>query len=259
MNEETTIRCEYFEIKLNNNKLRIEINNDKIMFILITGISYYKYIKEYNYDDIVRELNLSEYKDMNNIYNYLIKSEFKIISDERKIIINDKEIKLNEKILTNDEIIEILMDEIKNQNEKINELIKKNEDKEDKINKLEYKYNEIINRINEINEIDKYKSKNENIIKEENRNKDKNSIKLLYIARKAEKFNIFGNECVLKNQNNIKLNINGYTFDLKADCVLNQGYNTIIMNIINPIKDFSKMFFDCNCLANIDDLYKLDE
>ena len=36
------------------------------------------------------------------------------------------------------------MDEIKNQNDKINELIKSNEDKDDKINKLEYKYNEIM-------------------------------------------------------------------------------------------------------------------
>ena len=32
---------------MNNNKLRIEMNNDKILFILITEISYYKYIKEY--------------------------------------------------------------------------------------------------------------------------------------------------------------------------------------------------------------------
>ena len=52
--EQEKIRKEYFEIKINNNKLRIEINNDKILFILIAGISYYKYIKEYNYDKIKR-------------------------------------------------------------------------------------------------------------------------------------------------------------------------------------------------------------
>ena len=50
MEEVETINSNYFEKKINNNKLRIEKNNDKIMFILITEISYYKYIKEYNYD-----------------------------------------------------------------------------------------------------------------------------------------------------------------------------------------------------------------
>ena len=139
MDIQDTIRYEYFEIKINNNKLRIEINNNIIIFIL-TDISYYKYIKEYNYDEISQELNLLEYKDINSIYNYLIKSEYKINNDEKKIIINDKEIKLNEVLLTNDEIIKILMDEIKNQNYKMNELIKDNKDKDDKINNLEYKY-----------------------------------------------------------------------------------------------------------------------
>ena len=149
MDTPDTIRYEYFEIKINNNKLRIEINNNKISFIL-TDISYYKYIKEYNYDEIAQELNLLQYKDINSIYNYLIKCEFKINNDEKKVIINDKEVKLNEVLLTNDEIIKILMDEIKNQNNKMNELIKDNKDKDDKINNLEYKYNEIIDKINEL-------------------------------------------------------------------------------------------------------------
>ena len=39
------IKKEY-EIKINDNILRIEINNDKIISILIIGISNYKYIKE---------------------------------------------------------------------------------------------------------------------------------------------------------------------------------------------------------------------
>ena len=253
-----TIRAEFFEIKIKNNKLRIEINNDKIMFILITGISYYKYIKEYNYDEIVKELNLSENKNINNIYNDLIKSEYTIISDEKKIIINDKEIKLNEKMLTNYEIIRILMDEIKNQDEKINELIKNNEDKDDKINKLEYKYNQISDKINEL---DKYVFRKENIITIENNNKEnkeKNLVKLLYRAEEDHNCNIFGKEFVAKNKDNIKLNINGYFTDLKADFDLIQGNNTIIMNIINPIKKFEHMFYNCNCLANIDELYKLD-
>ena len=100
-------QSDFHEIKINNNKLRIERNNDNILFILTIGVSNYKYIKEYNYDDIIKELNLFEYKDIYNIYNYLIKSEYKIINDEKlkKIIINDKKVTLNEKVLTNEEII----------------------------------------------------------------------------------------------------------------------------------------------------------
>ena len=74
MDIQEPIRYEYFEVKINNNKLRIEINNDKLIFILTKDISYYKYIKEYYYDEIVKELNLIECKDINDIYNYLIKS-----------------------------------------------------------------------------------------------------------------------------------------------------------------------------------------
>ena len=37
-------------MKINDNRLRIEINNNKIKFILIIGLSYYKYIKEYKYE-----------------------------------------------------------------------------------------------------------------------------------------------------------------------------------------------------------------
>jgi hypothetical protein len=53
MDIQNTIRYEYFEIKSNNNNLRIEINNDKLIFLLTTDISYYKYMKEYYYDEIV--------------------------------------------------------------------------------------------------------------------------------------------------------------------------------------------------------------
>ena len=165
MDMQNTIRYEYFEIEKNNNKLRIEINNDKLIFILTTGVSYYRYIKEYYYDEIIKELNLLEYKDINELYNYLIKSEYQIINDEKKLIINDNEIKLNEQLLTNDEIIRMLMIEIKNQNDKIDVLIKENEDKDMKINNLEYKYNKILDKINEL---DKYKNKNDN--KADNKN-----------------------------------------------------------------------------------------
>ena len=56
MEEQETVQSDCYEIKINNNKLRIERNNNKIIIILLIGISYYKYIKEYNYDEIINEL-----------------------------------------------------------------------------------------------------------------------------------------------------------------------------------------------------------
>ena len=93
MEEQEAITQEYedinkeYEIKINDNKLRIELNNDEIIFILIIGISYYKYIKKYKYDEIVKELELYKYNDIKEIYNYLIKNEYKIMNEEKKIII----------------------------------------------------------------------------------------------------------------------------------------------------------------------------
>ena len=143
MEEQETITPEYedikneYEIKINNNKLRIELNNDEIIFKLIIGLSYYKYIKKYKYEEIIKELEIIKYKNIKEIYKYLIKSEYEIKKEEKKIIINKKkEIKLEEKILKNEEIIRILINEIK-------ELIKTNEEKEKKINILENEYNNL--------------------------------------------------------------------------------------------------------------------
>ena len=61
MEEQGTIEQEYeqinkeYEIKINDNKIRIEINNDEIIIILIIGISYYKYIKKYKYEEIIKD------------------------------------------------------------------------------------------------------------------------------------------------------------------------------------------------------------
>ena len=63
MDREEGIKKEY-EIKIDDNKLRIRINNDEIIFILILGLAYYKYIKEYKYNEIIRELDIIEKKDI---------------------------------------------------------------------------------------------------------------------------------------------------------------------------------------------------
>ena len=87
---EKEIKKEY-EKKINDDKLRIEINDNIIKFILI-GISHYKYIKEYKYEEIKKELIL-DYKDIKEVYEYLIKSEYEIKREEKKIIINKNKIR----------------------------------------------------------------------------------------------------------------------------------------------------------------------
>ena len=73
MVEQETITPEYeeikkeYEIKINDNKIRIEINNDEIIFILIIGLSYYKYIKKYKYEEIIKELEIIKYKKKRDI------------------------------------------------------------------------------------------------------------------------------------------------------------------------------------------------
>ena len=117
ISESEEIKEEY-EIKINDNKITIKINNDEIIFIVIIGLSYFKYIKRYKYNEIIKELNILENKDIKSVYNYLIKSEYKI--KDKKIIINNKnEIELKEKILTNEEMIKILIEEIKGIKEKV--------------------------------------------------------------------------------------------------------------------------------------------
>ena len=119
MVEGETITSEYeeikkeYEINIDDNKIRIEITNEEITFILMIDISYYKYIKKYKYNEIIKELNI-EYKDIEKLYEYLIRSEYKIIKEKKKIIINNKEITMNQKKLTNEEVIKLLIAEIKN-------------------------------------------------------------------------------------------------------------------------------------------------
>ena len=131
------------EIKINDNKLEIELDNNKIIFTLIIGLSFYQ--KEYVYSDLIRELNTS--KDIKNIYEDIIHGKVEIINED-KIRINDKEIKLYEKKMTTEmkviiEKIKEIEDKSKKDNEKINELIKLNKEKDDKIKEIEDKYIEL--------------------------------------------------------------------------------------------------------------------
>ena len=167
-----TIEPEYEERKteykkiIDDYKIKIELNNDRILFEVIKGLSYYKYKKEYDYEEIITELDIKEDSNINKVYENIIESECKIIDEGKKIKLNNKEIKLIEKRLKDEEIIEILIGEIKeikeknnNQCERINTLIKENIEKDIKISKLENDYNGLKGLVYEIddNQKDKYK------------------------------------------------------------------------------------------------------
>ena len=157
MSDQETIEPEYIEKKkeivktINDNKIKIVLNEDEIRFIIMIGISYYKYVRYYKYEDIQKELNIKE-----NIYEYLVKSEYKIIEEDKKLIINKKEIKLDEKEITDNEMIKILIEEIKKikkenkkEFEKLNEL---NKEKDNKIKILENECKELKEKIDDLEE-----------------------------------------------------------------------------------------------------------
>ena len=91
------------EIRIDDNKIRIEMINNEIIYTLIIDLSFNKYIKRYKYNTFKKE-----FEDIKEIYNNLINYEYEINEKEKKIIIvdNGNEIKLEEEIrLTSEEMI----------------------------------------------------------------------------------------------------------------------------------------------------------
>ena len=173
---ENKVIKEEHEIKIGDNKIRIEMNNNEIIFILIIDLSFNKYIKRFKYDEFRKKFKISEEKDIKEIYNNIKNYEYEINENEKKIIFDDnKEIKLEEEMkLTNEEMIKELIYEIKEM---------KKEKKE--LEKQVYELDNIVNK-------DKYK----------------NEINLIHNTNEEEECKIFGDKFVEKNNNNIELNIN---------------------------------------------------
>ena len=129
-------------------------------------------------------------------------------------------------------------------NEKINELIKINEEKENKIKNLENKYNELKEKINKLDENKKDKYRDE--------------INIKYVTEEEGICNIFGEKFVKINKDNIELNINGNKSDLIDKYKLREGENKIKMKIKNKIRDLGYMFYKSENLKNIDELKYLN-
>ena len=75
MNEQETMEEECVEmekvhvISINDNKIIIEMNKEEIKFSLIIGLSFYKYVRRFKYEEI-RKLYKEE--EITKIYNELI-------------------------------------------------------------------------------------------------------------------------------------------------------------------------------------------
>ena len=213
------------EIKIDDNRLKIEMNNEEIVFTLFIGSSFQKYIRIFKHDEFRKEFDILDEIDLDYVYNQLKDYEYEINEKEKKatIIIWKKDIKFEEEIkLSNEEMIQELINEIKTM-------------KKEKI------------------ELEKQIYDLDNIV-----NKYKNEINLIYNTKEEGISQIFGDKFVKKNQNNIELNINGEKSKLVGEYKLIKGVNNIKKKIKNKIKDLKYMFDSCKNLKNIEDLKYLN-
>ena len=72
------------EIRIDDNKIRIEMNNNEIIFSLIIDLSFNKYIKRYKHESFKKEFEIPKEKSMINVYNDLINYEYEINEKEKK-------------------------------------------------------------------------------------------------------------------------------------------------------------------------------
>ena len=91
-------------------------------------------------------------------------------------------------------------------------------------------------------------------------NEYRNKINLIYEKRKKnlKSNNIFGENFVNNNKDNIKLIINGQESPLVENYELKEGINIIQMIILNKLINLECMFKECVSLTNIDELKFLD-
>ena len=77
--------------------------------------------------------------------------------------------------------------------------------------------------------------------------------KILYIGNESKE-EIFGDEFVENNIDNIELEINGIKYNLIEKINLKKGENKVKMKIKNNITNLEKMFYYCKSLKNIERL-----
>ena len=102
------------------------------------------------------------------------------------------------------------------------------------------------------------KSNKSNKSDKSNNKEYKNEMNIIYKTDKEGDENIFGDQFVYNNKNNIELQINGIKNGLIKRCKLKKGENNIKIIIKNKIENLECMFYDCKSLININELEYLD-
>jgi hypothetical protein len=256
-NEEHLYYKKEYELYTNGKKYKLLINmsNKEVFFTLdiLSEISCYNYINKCLYINLVKDLDLTlEINDnINKVFEYLeliiAKNDYKIIDDNKnkRLIINNKElISLKENLLYNHDIIKTLIDEIKIIKDSNNRLVKLNEEKDNIIENLEFKYKSLKEDLNNI-------IKNNDLI-------IRKKINLIYQSENESTQQIFGDQFVSENKNNIELVINGKETKLTGKYNLKKGENHIKIRLKYKIYNLSNMFNNCSSLKNIDDLKYLN-
>ena len=155
-----------------------------------------------------------------------------------------------------EKFIEIMINnnktEINNVNNKINLL---------NVNKMNLNisnnYEEEIKSKNSYQKIDNNVDIFNNPTNKENTNY-KCSINIGYFTKNSGIYNIFGENFVMNNFDNIDLIINGEQHRLVNSYKLKTGENIVTVKIKNDLTNLSFMFYLCVCLKNIDELNLLD-
>ena len=189
-----------YELKLNEDIYRLTLEyslDDNIYFKIrqINNLSFYYYKNSFNYEEITKKLSLlkDHYDDTSKIIKFIdtamTKNKFKLRFNENskkmelylKRVLDFDEIEcflyLEEQKLTNEEMLKILFDEIKdikmkglsnnnfNKNDDYNNLLKQNQLNIDYIKDLEEKIKTIIKEKNEMKEeINTLKEENKRLI-----------------------------------------------------------------------------------------------
>ena len=266
-----------YKLDINMNKNIMNIKDKKIKELKDNIIKQNELIKKYEIyidktigifkkllDDIYSMhtlLKLENNKKLDDMINKFTLNKNNLEINDISIIINEEFEKIKNNIVNNiqtDDKIFINNDNNIANKDSIENDINKNNEKENII-KSDENINISINK-NIIN-IEKIIDNNLKLINEsiiENVNNESNKIKLIYFAKSNDYYNLFGDEFVRNNLDNIELIINGKKDLLFNKFELKKGDNIIELTIKKKLTNLSHMLYKCDSLKNIDGLKYLD-
>ena len=78
------------EIRIDDNKIRIEMSKEEIIFSLFFDLSFVKYFQRFKLDEFRKIYKITEEKDLKEIFNDLINYNYEIDEKGKKIIFEEK-------------------------------------------------------------------------------------------------------------------------------------------------------------------------